>query len=101
MCKPPPKFCGMRSTTRLALDVDCARLPKMSTARGGAEAFKPRPLFQKWVMRKRRRDYEKPYQTDVDRRSDHAHRRDACARSSKVRTREQVLHGSRHCGPDR
>jgi len=37
----------MRSTTRIALDVDCVRLPKMSTARGEADAFKPRPQFPK------------------------------------------------------
>src|SRR5215510_5912243 len=100
MCKPPPKFCGMRSTTRLALDVDCARLPKMSTARGGAEAFKPRPLFQEWVMRKRRRDYERYYQTDIDRRSHHDYRR-ACVCGAKVGTGRQVFHHRRNRASDR
>src|SRR5438128_2741078 len=92
MCEPPPKFCGMRSTTRIALDVDCARLPKMSTARGEVAAFKPRPQISTRDARKKRRDYENHHQTDIDRHSNHADRGSAGACSAQVPTREQVLH---------
>ena len=41
------EICGIRSTTRVALDVDWARLPEMSTARGEADALEPRRQFLK------------------------------------------------------
>src|SRR6185503_12156151 len=85
----------MRSTTGRALDVHCARLPKMSTARGETESLQVSPPIKERNAEERRDINENHCKTRIDRCNLYAAQHDR-GRGPEGSAGKDVLHHRRN-----